>query len=373
MTQPDYIYIQNNAQLHQIGSQLAQAAAVAIDTEFTREKTYYPQLGLIQIASESLVACIDPLSISDFSPLIAILQQASTIKILHAARQDLEVLWQTLKITPTPLFDTQLAACFLGLHEQISYAALVQHFLNISLPKAHTRTDWSKRPLSTEQLQYAADDVRYLYAMYPHVRAQLESQARWDWCMTEGSLLAKNATQVSLAEDLWQHVTGVQRLTPPQLAILRELSQWREQQAQHSNRPRRWILQDEVMLALATQAPANLEQLRVIPALPAGVVDRHADTLLRLIEQGRQVPAALWPAPPIRDALSPEQKTLLTTLSTKLRQIAEQQHICTPVLATRRDLERLVVNGQRIPLLEGWRHQLAGQFLMPLLPSILAS
>lgn len=368
MSQNEFVCVTTTAQLGEVCDSFARHSAIAVDTEFTREKTYYPQLGLIQIASTDLVVCIDPIAISDLTPLQALFTAPTLTKVLHAARQDLEVLWQRLQVNPAPLFDTQLGAAFLGLHEQMSYAALITHYLGISLPKAHTRADWCQRPLSTEQLHYAADDVRYLIAVYPQLLAALRDAGRLDWCQHECDQLGNLVCTEPDPDDLWQNVGGQQRLEPQQLAVLRALARWREQFARHSNRPRQWILRDEVILSLAQQAPSSMAQLQMIDALPPATLQRHGETLLNLIAESTALPPEQWPAANNYVPLTPAQKSQISSLSAKLRQLAEQQHIATPLLATRRDLERLLIQHQTIPLLQGWRYELAGKSLLAAMP-----
>ncbi len=369
MSQNEFVFVTTAAQLAEVCAVFTQHDAIAVDTEFTREKTYYPQLGLIQIASTDLVACIDPIAISDLTPLQTLFTAPTLTKVLHAARQDLEVVWQRLQVIPAPLFDTQLGAAFLGLHEQMSYAALITHYLGINLPKAHTRADWCQRPLSTEQLHYAADDVRYLIAVYPQLLTALRDKGRLVWCRHECDQLGGLVCTEPNPDDLWQNVGGQQRLEPQQLAVLRTLTRWREQFARQSNRPRQWILRDEVLLSLAQQAPQTREQLQAIEALPPATLQRHGEILLNLIAAALALPPEQWPVANNYIPLTPAQKSQISSLSAKLRQLAEQHHIATPLLATRRDLEHLLIHHQTIPLLQDWRYELAGKTLLENVPA----
>ena len=177
----DFQYVDNDAGLAQACASLKQAVCCAVDTEFVRESTYYPVLALVQIASDDYQACIDPLAIKDFSPLIELLARKDLLKIFHSPSQDLEILYQKFGQVPAPIFDTQLACAVLGFNHQISYADLVQKVTGVHLEKKHTRTDWGRRPLSDEQLDYAMDDVRYLLPAYRHLQAELESSQRAQW------------------------------------------------------------------------------------------------------------------------------------------------------------------------------------------------
>lgn len=361
-------YVETAAQLNQLCERLASAEALALDTEFTREKTYYARLGLIQIASHNIVACIDPLAITDLQPLLQLLQNPGITKVIHAARQDLEVLWQNYQIMPQPLFDSQIAASLLGIHEQISYATLVEQLLQVKLDKAQTRTDWCQRPLSQEQIHYAADDVRYLIALYPLLRDNLKSKQRLPWLEQEGQLLCNSERYQIKFDQLWQSVNGQQRLTPAQLAILRALAAWREQRAQRLNRPKQWIVRDEVLVDLCVTPPATATDLRAIANLPAALIDSASEELIKLINEARTLPAAAWPSPNIRETFNAEQRQLITTLSNRVRELAESHGICASLIAPRKELERLIFGSRDISLFQGWRKELLGQQLVALLP-----
>lgn len=361
-------YIDSTRQLTQLCDRLANADALALDTEFTREKTYYARLGLIQIASRDTVACIDPLAINDLQPLLQLLQSPRITKVIHAARQDLEVIWQNYQIMPQPLFDSQIAASLLGIHEQISYATLVEQLLHVKLDKAQTRTDWCQRPLSQEQINYAADDVRYLIALYPILRDNLKSKQRLVWIEQEGQLLANSERYQINMDQLWQQVSGQQRLTPAQLAILRALTAWREQRAQRLNRPKQWIVRDEILVELCVNPLSTLSDLRATTSIPATLVDSAGEELITLINQARALPAAAWPIPTNRDSFNAEQRQLITTLSNRVRELADSHGICASLIAPRKELERLIFGYHDGNLFQGWRKELVEQQLLSLLP-----
>ena len=361
-------YVDSAAKLADLCEQLASADALALDTEFTREKTYYAHLGLIQIASHDIVACIDPLVVTELQPLLQLLQAPHITKIIHSARQDLEVIWQNYQIMPQPLFDTQVAASLLGIHEQISYAALVEQLLQVSLDKAHTRTDWCQRPLSPAQINYAADDVRYLIALYPILRDRLNAKQRLHWLEQEGQSLCHSERYQVKFNLLWQQVSGQQRLNPAQLAILRALSAWREQRAQRLNRPRQWIVRDEVLIDLCMMPLTTLSDLQASTNFPASLIDSAGDELITLINEARALPADAWPIPSSRDTFNAEQKKLVTTLSNRVRELADSQGICATLIAPRKELERLVCGNRDSPLFQGWRKEIVGQQLAALLP-----
>ena len=354
-------FIDTPAALARVCEQLANQAYLAVDTEFVREKTYYPVLCLIQIASPQQCVCIDPIAIRDLSPLATLLLHSNTTKVFHAARQDLEVLNQVLGNIPAPIFDTQIAATLLGLGDQLSYGNLVNHFLKVQLAKGHARTDWERRPLSTEQLEYAADDVRYLVAMYPLMVQTLAELGRLNWLAEDFAALTRPQLYQNDPQQQWQRVSGLQKLKGVQLAIVQYLAAWREQQAQQQNKPRKWIMSDDILIAIAMQAPHKLEQLERIRGINPAIIQRHGQTLLELIAQAKAAPKTDWPILARRIALDPNQEALLDALMAIVKLQAATHQINNTALTTRHELETLITGNQDIPLLHGWRHGLAGQ------------
>ena len=354
-------FIDTAAALARVCAQLANQSYLAVDTEFVREKTYYPILSLIQIASPQQCVCIDPLAITDLSPLAGLLLNTQTIKVFHAARQDLEILNQTLGNIPTPIFDTQIAATLLGLGDQLSYANLVNHFLNVQLAKGHARTDWERRPLSNEQLEYDADDVRYLVTMYPLMVQTLTQQGRLSWLAEDFEALTQPQLYQNDPGQQWQRVAGLQKLKGVQLAILQSIAAWREQHAQQQNKPRKWVLADDILITIAMQAPHKVDQLERIRGITPSFIQRYGKTLLDLIEQAKTLPKSEWPILSRRNALNPNQEALLDALMAIVKLQAASHQINNTALTSRHELESLIAGDQDIPLLHGWRHGLAGQ------------
>ena len=346
---------------------LANQTYLAVDTEFVREKTYYPVLCLIQIASPQVCVCIDPLAINDLSPLATLLQNSQTTKVFHAARQDLEILQLTLGEIPSPIFDTQIAATLLGLGDQLSYANLVNHFLNVQLAKGHARTDWERRPLSKEQLEYAADDVRYLVAMYPLIVQKLSDLGRLSWLEDDFKALTRPQLYQNDPQQQWQRVSGVQKLKGVQLALLQQLAAWREQLAQQQNKPRKWILSDDILMTIAMQAPHKAEQLERIRGINPGLLQRHGQTLLNLIAQAKATPKDEWPMLTRRKRLNSNQDALLDAVLAIVKLQAATHQINNTALTSRQDLENLIAGDNDIPLLHGWRLGIAGQQVLDFL------
>jgi ribonuclease D len=362
------LYVDTAAALEQLCEQLSGSPWLALDTEFVREKSYYPKLCLLQLCNGEIAACVDPLQLNDLEPLKRLLLDPASTKVFHAGRQDLEIfhlLWQQL---PAPLFDTQLAATLLGLGEQVGYAALVQSRLGVNLDKGHTRTDWSLRPLREGQLRYALDDVIYLGQLYLDLRSELERLGREEWLAEEFTLLSDPETYRIDPATAWEKVKGRQRLKGAQLATLQALAAWREQRAVASDRPRRWILKDDPLIDLARQAPQSLEAMARIRGLEPGQLKRNGERWLELIRASRALPDADWPTqrkPTKR--LSANQEAIVDLLMCALRLLADQQQTTPALLASRHDLERLTVGERDIELLHGWRRRIAGDALLSVL------
>ncbi|MCL4163500.1 UNVERIFIED_CONTAM: hypothetical protein GTU68_040319, partial [Idotea baltica] len=253
--------IETTEQLETFVNKISNAAWVAIDTEFLREKTYFAKLCLVQVEADGFRACIDPLSIENLSSFSEVLHNPNIVKVLHAAHQDLEILLQLTGKVPAPIFDTQVAASVLGIGDQMGYARLVEDMLGVSLAKTQSRTDWSKRPLKPAQLEYAIDDVRYLAQIYPKMIDELKQQGRLSWLDKDFSRATDPEVYASNARERWKKIRGNQVLKRPQLAVLRELAAWREDKAEKSDRPRKWIVSDDILLDLSRQQPSNLNEI----------------------------------------------------------------------------------------------------------------
>lgn len=358
----DDLYIADQPALVEFCAGLRGAAWLALDTEFVREQTYYPQLGLIQVASADRVACIDPLALPSLEPLLERLYDPAVTKVLHAAHQDLEIFFHWRGAAPGPLFDTQLAALVLGDGHQIGYAALVRRQFDVELEKTHTRVDWRRRPLAPEWLTYAADDVRYLPELYRRQHAALAERGWLEALAEDFQELTDPARYRQDPEEAWQRVREHHRLGGAQRAVLRALAAWRERQASSHDRPRRWILADAPLIELARRMPATLAELSRIHGLPAATVQRHGETLLQQIAAARAVPPEQWPTLPRRPRLAPEQIARADELLALIEERATANGIAPLAVAGRREVENLLA-GQDSPLCHGWRAALVGREL----------
>ena len=357
-------YIDTAEALSELCAELKGSEWLAIDTEFIREKTYYPKLCLVQVCNGEIAACIDPLQLADLQPLLDILFDAGTLKVLHAARQDLEIFLHDYRRIPMPVFDTQPAAALLGHGDQVGYANLVKQLMNVELPKDQSRTDWSQRPLDPQQLRYALDDVVYLGQLYLHMRGHLFDRERLQWLAADFAPLADPQTYYPDPQSMWQRIKGRQALRGRQLAVLQQLAAWREEEARRRDLPRKWILKDEVMIELSRRMPRDAQGLSKIRGVEPGLIRREGERLLGLITAGAEMPREDWPTDRKRSKpLTTQQEAMVDLLNAALRLIAEQHQLSPMAIASRKELEKMVRGEAGCALHEGWRHSLAGQRL----------
>lgn len=329
---------------------------IALDTEFLRERTYSARLCLVQVASREHMAVIDPLALDSLAPLSTLLHDARMRKVLHAARQDLEVFNDLERRVPAPVFDTQIAAAYLGYDDQLGYAALVADVTGVTLDKAQTRTDWSVRPLSAAQLRYAADDVHYLRPVYETLFERLSARGRLAWVEEDCRRLTEPALYANDPDEAWRRLRGGADLPPTRQPVLAALAAWRERTAQARNLPRAWVLRDEVLFELARRLPESDQELVAIRGLEDGARRRFGGAVLECIASARHAePTTLWPrvAP-----LTSDQTALAKRLMARVREIAQTQVLAPAVLATRRDVEKLVRGAEPAQMFHGWRAEL---------------
>lgn len=361
----DYLYIDDPASLTGLCAKLEGKPWLAVDTEFMRERTYYPELCLVQVATDDVVACIDPLALKDLKPLLTVLLDTRTVKVLHAARQDLEIFFHLAGKVPSPVFDTQVAGRFLGLPEQAGYGAAVQTLLGITLDKSHARTDWARRPISPAALDYAADDVRHLRTLYHKILEELAARGRAAWAEPELKALTEEKLYRPDPEGAWHRVRGVHRLKPKTVALVRALAAWRERTAMSENRPRQWILKDEALMDVAKQLPANLADLAAVRGVGESLAKRHGTELLKMLKEGGDQAEA--ERAPREAPLKPEQEALVDALYALLRLKAAKADVSAVSIASRAELERLVRGERELPLLQDWRLEMAGRELLEFL------
>ena len=358
--------------LTELCQELQSADVIAVDTEFIREKTYYAKLCLIQVASNSVTACVDPLALNNLDELLAILYSPDKLKLFHAAWQDLEIFSDLWERIPTPVFDTQIAAALLGFSDQIGYANLAEQLLGVQLDKTATRTDWSQRPLSPQQLAYAADDVNYLLQLYPIILQRLTKLGRNNWLEEDFTALTDPTSYAKSADLAWQRVSGHGRLKPRQLAALQRLAAWREQQARQRNKPRKWILSDDILLMLARHLPSDYATLAKVRGLPERLLNQSGEELIAAINAALALADNALPTVSQNERLTPDQECLADTLMAYLRLLAQENQISPASLSTRKEIEKMVRGKRDIPLLHGWRGHLAGEPLLDLMDGKIA-
>lgn len=360
-------FIDSAATLAELVARLRRCAWLAVDTEFLREKTYYPKLCLVQVAIPGTVACIDPLAIDDLSPLLELLLDENVTKVFHAARQDLEIFFQLCERVPSPVFDTQVAAPLLGYPDQVGYGNLVKAVLGVNLDKLHTRADWSERPLSAGQLRYAADDVIYLMDLYRDLHDRLLARGRLDWLAGDFRKLSSETLYRTRPDDAWLKVKGGNRLNGARLAVLQALAAWREAQAMQRDRPRGWLLRDDALVDIARQRPDSMAALKKIRGLNERLLQRDGETLLGHVREAAGNKPAPFPGKRRELPLTAAQDALLDIMMAVVRLTAAENDMNPTSLATRRQLEGLVRGDTDSEVLQGWRRPLLGERLQAML------
>jgi ribonuclease D len=352
-------------QVEELCRELTGEPFVAVDTEFMRDRTYWPRLCLVQIAGERRHAAIDPLAPKlDLAPLLELLANERVLKVFHAARQDIEIFWRLTGRIPTPLFDTQLAAMVCGYGEEVAYETLVKQLAKARIDKSPRFTDWGRRPLSAQQLEYALADVIHLRVVYQRLQDQLERTGRQGWVAQELSVLANPRTYEQPPEEAWRRLK-VRSRDRRFLAIARELAAWREREAQRRDLPRNRVLRDDLILEIAANRPTSVEQLTGLRRISldrssaAGVVDavRRAlampEAQLPEIEQPVRLPRGVGP--------------VVDLLRVLLKSKCEEHRVAQRLVATTSDLEAIAAEDvPDIPVLEGWRLEVFGRSALAL-------
>jgi len=365
-----YQYIDTPDAVVSLAEKLSSARWLAIDTEFLRERTYRPELCLLQIASDdpdNTVACIDPLAVENIDPLLDVIYDASILKVLHAAGQDLEIFYWLRGEVPQNLFDTQVAAPLLGFAEQIGYGNLVNEILKIELSKSHSRADWSRRPLPEKQLQYAADDVIYLAKLYPVMRDKLEQLGRLDWLDQDWLDMTNSDNYEKPADTMWKRLRHIEKLKGPRLSVAQQLAGWRELTARAENLPRNWLMKDETIIDLAKQMPDEAGELKHIRGLSAGTIRHHAQMIVDTINRAKQIAPEKVQITKRKAKLTPTQEAALDTLTAVARLHSDELQINPSILAPRKSLEDLLRGNRETTVTNGWRGKLIGGVLCNML------
>jgi ribonuclease D len=357
--------ITTTAELAEVCGRMAAHPFVTVDTEFLRETTYYPLLCVAQLASPDEAVVIDALAKDnnqaiDLSPLFELLTNESVTKVFHAARQDIEIVWNLARKIPHPIFDTQVAAMVLGYGDSISYDQLVQRITGDALDKSNRFTDWTRRPLSEAQLKYAISDVTHLRDVYLKLSADIQARGRADWVRAEMDVLTAPDTYKMEPERAWERLKNRVR-KPKDLAVLIEIAAWREREAQSRDVPRGRVLKDDVLGDIAIQAPITVEQLSHLRSLSKGFErSRWGEAIIAAVKQGlARDPKGLPRIERFRGAQNGGATVEL--LKVLLRMTSERHGVAAKVIATVDDLERIAADDEAdVPALKGWRRELFG-------------
>ena len=339
------------------------AAFVTVDTEFVREKTYYPILCLVQVAGPDDAVVIDAMAPNiDLSPLDELFKNTNVVKVLHASRQDNEIFFNLFGSVPNPIFDTQIAAMVCGFGDQVAYGTLIAKLVGVQLEKTSRFADWSRRPLTQKQLAYALSDVTHLRVAYEKLAVELETSGRAHWLNSEMDVLTDPDTYRMDPREAWRRIKS--RTTNPKfLSVLREVAAWREAEAQRRDIPRNRLLRDDSLLDIAAHTPKTSQALSRTRGMPRGFAEgRMADGLLDAIETGVATKPEDQPQVPKRDRLPNGLGPLTDLLKTLLKLRCEEEKVAPKLIASADDLERIAASDNAdVPALSGWRREVFGE------------
>ncbi len=356
--------IETTAALADACKELAKSEFVTIDTEFLRETTFWPQLCLVQMASPTLEVLVDPMAKGiDLTPLFELMADANVVKVFHAARQDIEIIYHLGGLIPHPIFDTQVAAMVCGFGDSISYDQLVQKTKNVQIDKSSRFTDWSRRPLSEKQLDYALADVTHLRDVYLALKSQLEREGRSSWLKEEMDILEARETYDMHPDDAWLRLKSRLR-KPTELAILKFVAAWREREARSRNVPRSRVLKDDAIFEIAQQQPKDAEALSRLRTVPKGWERSTSGTaIIETVNAALALPKAEMPQAP-RHSHSPEGSGAAVELLKVLLKLSADKHgVAAKVIANSEDLDKIASEGEKaeVQALSGWRRELFGE------------
>src|SRR5215467_9336921 len=343
-------------------ARMAKHPFVTVDTEFLRETTYYPLLCVAQMASPDEAVVIDALATGiDLTPFFALMANERVVKVFHAARQDIEIVWNMAKTIPHPIVDTQVAAMVLGYGDSISYDQLVQRITGDALDKSHRFTDWTRRPLSDAQVAYAVSDVTHLRDVYLKLATDLEKQRRTNWVEAEMDVLTSPETYRADPERAWERLKSRVR-KPKELAVLIEVAAWREREAQNRDVPRGRVIKDEVIGDIAVQAPTTIDRLGHLRSLPKGFErSRWGEQIIEAVKRGLERDQKTLPRLD-RFRPAPNGTAVVELLKVLLRMTAERHGVAAKVIATVDDLDRIAADDKAdVPAMKGWRRELFGE------------
>jgi ribonuclease D len=375
-----YQLIEDESSLQALCQQYNKAEILAIDTEFVRTRTLYPKLGLLQVFDGKQLALIDPIAINDLSPFWQLLTNENIVKVLHACSEDLEVFLTSANCKPVNLIDSQIIMSFLGHGLSIGYAAMVEHFTGVALDKSESRTDWTKRPLTQKQLDYASADVDYLFQLYPKLLAEIEQVGRLDYAKQETQLLIERKFTPIDEDNLYRQMKMVYRLNSKQLNILQHLARWRFQQAKKRDLPIGFVAKDHTLMAIAQHNPQNMDAMNNLKGAEVLDIRHKGKAMLSIVKSASQTSESDYPAKITRLDEYPGYKQIFKTVKAFIVAIAEKNSLAIENLASKKQINQFLtwyfnINDIRalnssietslpnVDILMGWRKELFGQTL----------
>lgn len=368
------VWIDTAAALREAAGRWHETAAIAVDTEFVRERTFYPALGLVQVNDGTSNVLIDPLAL-DLKPFLEVLHDESVVKVFHSCSEDMEVFWHRSEELPWPVFDTQIGAAFAGLGAAVSYQSLVGELCGVDLPKGETRTNWLRRPLRPEQLKYAALDVAYLLPSYEILLRELRTRGRESWALEEMERLRDTSRFEVEPEEVYRKTKGARNLAPRQLAVLRGLASWREREARRRNLPRNFVVHEAALAPIARLAPRDVRQLAGIKGLRDDQERRYGRAIVAVVKEALALPEDELPSALRRPLDLTPHRDRVELLRQEVACAAEELELPTELIATRRTVEKILrraLESSDSPLsseLDGWRREAVGERLLAILES----
>ena len=361
--------------LEDLVAELRELGTFALDTEFIRERTYRPRLCLLQVATREKQVLVDPLAFEDLGSFIELIFDPGIEKIVHSGEQDMEIFYSLGRRLPRNVYDTQIAAALAGLGESISYARLVEELLGKRISKVETYTDWARRPLTPQQLTYALADVEHLHALRDRLHAELEKRGRLEWLREELEVHEDRSRYEKDPGSLYRKVRAAAKLEGRELAVLRELAAWREEEAERMDRPRGRILLDESLVELARRAPTSRESIAAVRGIHPQLIRRSGDEILRRVARALELSPSEYPLPVERRSSDAEHALVVDLLDVVLRSRAAEVEVAPGYLGSRKELAELARMGldpdsgaaEPLPILSGWRKKLVGEALLDLL------
>ena len=354
--------LSENRAVAAVCQRLSQEDYVCVDTEFARSQTYFAQLCLVQLAGSREAVAIDALQPGlDLAPVLALMANPSVLKVFHACRQDLEIFYHLTEAVPAPIFDTQIGAMVCGHGDAVSYDNLVRALTGITIDKATRFTNWSNRPLTEAQVSYALSDVIHLRPVYESLVAQIAANGRASWLTEEFAVVQDPATYAVDPQNAWRKLkvrNGKRRF----LALLRELAAYRESEAQHRDKPRNWVLRDEIMLELAARAPRSRHDLAKVRHMsPSLVAGNTGSTLLEVVARGLALPESEWPEISNGETGMPPPRPLVDLLRVLLKHKADEHEVAQKLIASASDIEAIARDSDApVAALRGWRREVFG-------------